>query len=305
MAITNRHTGELIKAYLFVATLPYSQYSYVEACLNMKQDTWLKCHIHMWEFFGGVAARTVCENLKTGVISHPREGDIILNDEYEAFGMHYTTAIMPTGVRKPKAKAAVEGVVGKIATAIIAKLWNESFSSLYELNMAIAVKLKNFNDEPFQKREGSRTLVLKEGKEFLIPLPAVPYEISTWVYARSINLNSHVAYKKNYYSCPYQYIGKKVDLRIGEKSLEIYLNHDRIRTHLLFPEYMSNKYSTHTEDMPDHFMKFEWDDERIKNWAISIGNSIGEVINRIFSSVLIKEQAYNPSLKELTNAICF
>ena len=68
---------------------------------------------------------------------------------------------------------------------------------------------------------------------------------------------------------------------------------------------MSNKYSTHTEDMPDHFMKFEWDDERIKNWAISIGNSIGEVINRIFSSVLIKEQAYNPSLKELTNAICF
>ncbi len=133
MAITNRHTGELIKAYLFVATLPYSQYSYVEACLNMKQDTWLKCHIHMWEFFGGVATRTVCDNLKTGVISHPREGDIILNDEYEALGMHYTTAIMPTGVRKPKAKAAVEGVVGKIATAIITKLRNESFSSLYEL----------------------------------------------------------------------------------------------------------------------------------------------------------------------------
>ena len=185
----------------------------------MKQDTWLKCHIHMWEFVGGVATRTVCDNLKTGVISHPREGDIILNDEYEALGMHYTTAIMPTGVRKPKAKAAVEGVIGKIATAIIAKLRNESFSSLYELNIAIAVKLKNFNDEPFQKREGSRTLVFKEEKDFLIPLPAVPYEISTWVYARSINLNSHVAYKKNYYSCPYQYIGKKVDLKIGEKKL--------------------------------------------------------------------------------------
>ncbi|MDD3890429.1 MAG: hypothetical protein PHR65_11010, partial [Syntrophomonadaceae bacterium] len=41
-------------------------------------------------------------NLKTGVIKHPKEGDIILNDAYEALGSHYVTAIMPTGVRKPK-----------------------------------------------------------------------------------------------------------------------------------------------------------------------------------------------------------
>ena len=116
MNITNSYTDESIKAYLFVAALPFSQYSYVEATLDMKQDTRLKCHIHMWEFFGGVARRTVCDILKTGVISHPREGDIILNNEYEALGMHYTTAIMPTGVRKPKGKAAVEGVVGNIST---------------------------------------------------------------------------------------------------------------------------------------------------------------------------------------------
>ena len=30
------NTGEIIKVYLFVATLPYSQYSYVEPCLDMK-----------------------------------------------------------------------------------------------------------------------------------------------------------------------------------------------------------------------------------------------------------------------------
>ena len=46
-------TGEVITVYLFVATLPYSQYSYVEPCLDMKQDTWIRCHIHMYEFFGG------------------------------------------------------------------------------------------------------------------------------------------------------------------------------------------------------------------------------------------------------------
>lgn len=102
MSYVDITTGELITVYLFVATLPYSQYSYVECCLDMKQDTWLRCHIHMFEFFNGVTLRTVCDNLKTGVISHPKEGDIILNDNYEALGFHYTTAIMPTGVRKPK-----------------------------------------------------------------------------------------------------------------------------------------------------------------------------------------------------------
>ena len=130
MKLVDATTGEIIKVYLFVATLPFSQYSYVEPCLNMKEDTWLRCHVNMYEFFGGVTVRTVCDNLKTGVISHPKAGDIILNDSYEALGLHYSTAIMPTGVRKPKQKASVEGTVGKIATAIIAKLRNEEFSSL-------------------------------------------------------------------------------------------------------------------------------------------------------------------------------
>ena len=95
-------TGELITVYLFVGTLPYSQYSYVEPCLDMKMDTFIRCHIRMYEYFGGVPVRTVCDNLKTGVVSHPKEGEIILTDDYAALGSHYMTAIIPAGVRKPK-----------------------------------------------------------------------------------------------------------------------------------------------------------------------------------------------------------
>ena len=36
MSLTDKYTGELVKVYLFVATLPYSQYSYIEPCLDMK-----------------------------------------------------------------------------------------------------------------------------------------------------------------------------------------------------------------------------------------------------------------------------
>ena len=138
MQIVNRDTGEITKVHLFVACLPYSQYAYVEPTLDEKQDTWLRCHIHMYEFFGGVPVRTTSDNLKTGVVKHPKEGDIILNDAYEALGSHYVTAIMPTGVKKPKQKASVEGTVGKIATAIIAKLRNRCFFSSVELKEAVS-----------------------------------------------------------------------------------------------------------------------------------------------------------------------
>jgi len=299
MSFVDQSTGELITAYLFVATLPYSQYSFVEPCLDRKQNTWLRCHIHMYEFFGGVAARTVCDNLKTGVISHPREGDIVLNKEYEALGSHYMTAIMPTGVKKPKQKASVEGTIGKIATAIIAKLRNETFYSFDALCTAVRIKLAEFNAEPFQKREGSRWDVFLEEQRSLRPLPAIPYEIAEWIYGRSVYLDCHVAYAKNRYSCPYQHVGKKADLKVTESTLEVYVGGERVATHIKFPEYVQYKYSTQPEHMPDKLQRREWDDARITNWAESIGKNTGEVINRIFAGVAIKEQGYNPSLSVL------
>ncbi len=299
MRLVDKTTGEIITVYLFVATLPYSQYVFVEPCLDMKEDTWLMCHVKMFEAFGGVTNRIVCDNLKTGVIKHPKEGDIILNEKYESLGQHYVTAIMPAPVRKPKGKASVEGTVGKIATAVIAKLRNITFNDLDELRIAVYRAVKEFNDTPFQKREGSRKLVFEEEKKYLHPLPVIAFEIAEWVYGRKVTLDSHVIYKKNRYSCPYQYVGKKVDLKVTSSIVEIYYQQERITSHAKFPEYMTNRYSTHPEDMPDQFNKPEWDDTRIRRWAESIGKYTGITIDRIFDSVQIKEQAYNPCLSVL------
>ena len=81
--------------YLFVATLPYSQLAYVEPCLSMNEQSWINCNIHMFEYFGGATLRIVCDNLKTGVISHPREGDIVLN-VYSAAGAPFARSFSTT-----------------------------------------------------------------------------------------------------------------------------------------------------------------------------------------------------------------
>lgn len=300
MHFVDMATGEIFTVYLFVGTLPYSQYSYVEPCLDMKMNSFLKCHIHMYQYFGGVPTRTICDNLKTGVVKHPKDGEVVLTKEYEALGLHYMTAIMPAGVRKPKQKASVEGTVGKIATAIIARLRDREFYSFSELKKAVQEKLDDFNRAPFQKREGSRFKVWQEERKYLQKLPAIPYELSEWVYNRSVNLDYHVVFQKNRYSCPYLYVGKKVDLRITNSFVEIYYKGERITTHQRFPSYVKNQYSTHPEDMPEQFRAIsQWDDERILNWAAKIGPSTLKVIHLIFDNVSIKEQGYNPSLSVL------
>lgn len=292
--------GEVSKIYLFVGVLPFSQKAYVEPTLDMRERTWLRCHVHMYEYWGGVPERTVCDNLKTGVIKHPRDGEIVLNDAYEALGEHYMTAIMPAQVRKPKQKASAEGTVRDVATWVIAQLRSRTFASFDEAVLAVREKLAEYNAHPFQKREGSRDSVFAEVEAgALRPLPDVRYDVAEWVYNRSVNLDFHVVYAKNRYSVPHRYVGRKVDLRIGESTLSIYHAGERIATHRLLPPYVKNGYSTDESHMPEAFLKPEWDDVRIRGWAKRIGPSCAAVVDRIFDRAKVKEQAYNPSLSVL------
>ena len=57
MSFTNPDTGESVTVYLFVGCLTYSRYAYVEPTLDMKMDTWLRCHINMYHAFGGVPCK--------------------------------------------------------------------------------------------------------------------------------------------------------------------------------------------------------------------------------------------------------
>ena len=177
--IIDPDTGEIIKAYIFVGVMTYSRYAYVEAFLDMKQRSWINAHVHMYEFFGGVARILVPDNCKTAVVHNGGWKDQQLNETYQELAEHYGTAIIPARVRTPKDKPNAEGTVGNISTWITAALRNEQFFSLNELNHAIHDKLNQFNRKLFQKKEGSRlSLFLEEEKPLLSPLPATRFELS-------------------------------------------------------------------------------------------------------------------------------
>lgn len=66
---------------MFAAVLPCSCYAYVEACDDMKTTNWLLCHVHAYEYFGGVTRLLIPDNLKTGVSKKTRY-ETILNKSY-------------------------------------------------------------------------------------------------------------------------------------------------------------------------------------------------------------------------------
>ena len=81
----DRVTGETADSYLFAAVLPCS------------------CHVHAYQYFGGVTRILIPDNLKTDVSKNTRY-EIILNKSYAEMAEYYETAIVPARVRLHKTK---------------------------------------------------------------------------------------------------------------------------------------------------------------------------------------------------------
>ncbi len=288
--VTDTDTGTAIPAYIFVATLPYSGYSYVEAFFSMKQECWTTAHVNAYKFFGGVPRIIQCDNLKTGVERHGRD-EITLNQTYRELAEHYSTAVIPTRIRSPKDKAMVEGTVGVISTFILAAMRNQQFLSLPELNTAIRERLETFNHKPFQKRDGSRATAFEEEKPFLLPLPPRPFELATWKVA-TVGPNYHIAVDGMNYSAPYEYIKQKVDVRITRGAVEILFDGNRICSHPRLHG-MANQYSTVQDHMPPNHQQYvQWNGERFAKWAAKIGEKTETVVRTILTAYKVEQQGY-------------
>ena len=279
-----------IPAYIFVAVLPCSLYGYAEAFPDMKSNHWIEAHIHAYSFFGGVTRILVPDNLKTGVIKNTRT-ELILNRSYHEMAEHYGTAIIPARPVKPKDKPNAEGTVKVLETWILAALRNRKFFTFDELNKAIHEKLEEFNAKPFQKKKGSRlSAFIEEEKDFLMPLPASPYETAVWSTA-TIQPDYLIKIGDCKYSVPYEFIGKKVDIRATENSIEVFYHNNRIASHVRRPYSPEPIYVP--EHMPENHRKFlEYNTDSFLDWGKNVGCSTLIVVKHFLYMHKVEQQGY-------------
>lgn len=98
MSLVDPATGEVSKVFLLVARLPLGRLSHVEPTLDMRGDTWLRCHVHAFAHMGGSTPRMVPDDLRTGAGARPREGEVEPSEAYREMAAHYGSAVMPARV---------------------------------------------------------------------------------------------------------------------------------------------------------------------------------------------------------------
>jgi transposase len=276
--VIDRHTGEVRAAQVFVAVLGASSYTYAEATWTQSLPDWLGSHVRALEYFGGVPAAIVPDNLKSGVTqAHRYEPEI--NPSYQDFAEHYALAILPARVRKPRDKSKVEVAVQVVERWILAALRDRQFFSLSELNSAIRELLQRLNTRSFRKREGSRLSCFNEiERAALRPLPVQPYRYATWKKAK-VHLDYHVEIEHSYYSVPYKLIGQTVDVRLTAHTLEIFYRQKLVAAHTRAVK--RGVFSTTAEHRPkQHAAVVELTHERLQEQAALVGPCTAEVMAR-------------------------
>ncbi len=292
--IENPQTGEIRQAQVFVAVLGASSYTYAEATWSQDLANWTGSHMRAFEFFGGVPEIVVPDNLRSGVSRACRyEPD--LNRTYQEMAAHYGVAVMPARPRKPRDKAKVEAGVQLVERWILAALRHRRFTSLAELNQAIAELLERLNQRPFRKRSGSRASLFESvDRAALKPLPVERYEFGAWKTAR-VNIDYHVEIERHYYSVPYQLVGRQVEIRLADRTVEIFHRGQRVASHVRSRE--SYRQTTVHEHRPkSHQQHLEWTPSRLIDWAQTVGPSTAKVFRKILDAKPHPEMGYRSCL---------
>ncbi len=287
-------TGKIHEAYLFVATLGASNYTFAEPTLTQDLPSWIQSHVHAFEYFGGVPQILIPDNLKTGV-THPCRYEPDLNPTYQDLAEHYGTVVIPARVRKAQDKAKVESAVLIAERWILAALRNRTFFSLEELTPAIQEKLREFNDRKFQKLDSTRKELFENlDRPALKPLPATPYEYAEWKKA-TVNIDYHIETDHHFYSVPYQLVKKQVEVRLTSHTVEVLFKNRRVASHVR--NYRRGGFTTCKDHMPKaHQQYLEWTPSRIIRWAKQLGPNTEKLLTHILENKPHPQQGFRSCL---------
>jgi transposase len=296
-------TGEVRTAQIFVATLGASSYTYVEASWTQSLPDWISSHVRALEFFGGVPAQLVPDNLKAGV-TKACFYDPAINRTYGDMANHYDTAIIPARPHKPKDKAKVEGAVLLAERWILARLRNQRFFGLDEVNAAIRPLLEQLNGKVSRHLGASRRELFELlDRPALKPLPVASYVYAEWKQCRA-GLDYHVDIGRHYYSVPHQLLKQKLWARITARTVEVYFKGQRVASHARTSG--NHQHSTIRDHMPAHHrFREDWTPERIRGQAVRLGPNVEMFVDVIMRKKRHPEQAYRSCLGVIKLAKAF
>jgi hypothetical protein len=292
LALVNKQTGELEGVEVFVAILPSSQYTYVEACRSQKKEDFISCCENALRFYGGTPKMIVCDNLKSAV-TRSSKYEAQINRSFKDFARHYNCAVNPTRAYSPQDKALVENAVHLTYQRIYYPMHAMTFFSLSDLNNEIRKHLQRYNNMLLTRKQASRKeLFQRDERSHLKPLPQSYYQIKEYKRAKVQKMGYvYFSTDKSYYSVPYRYIGHHTAIEATTTIIEVYYNRQRIAVHQRNPT--KGAYNTIKEHLSStHRNYIDWSPEYFENKAKQHGEHVVKCVKHIMANVSFPEIGY-------------
>ncbi len=294
VGVVDPATGESHPAYVFVAVLGASNYTFAEATWTRSLPDWIGSHTRALAFLDGAPRLIVPDQWKAGV-DRPCFWEPELNRTYQDWAIHYGVAVVPARPRKARDKAKVEQGVLLVQRWILAALRHRRFFSLGDLNEAIGQLLARLNQRPFRKLPESRAALFdKLDRPVLQPLPRQPYVFAEWKKARA-GLDYHVELDGHYYSVPYQLALQQVEIRHTATLVEVLFGGKRVASHARSPH--SPGTTTERVHQPKSHQRYrEWTPSRLLEWSSEIGEFTRRMVETMLTTRPHPEAGYRAAM---------
>jgi len=292
--VIDPQTGEIRQAQIFVAVLGASSLTFAMASFGQRLPDWIEGQTRALSYFGGVPKAIVCDNLKAAVVK-ALWFEPTLNQTFAAMAEHYDTTILPTRSRKPRDKGKVEGAVLIVERWILARLRHRRFFNLTDLNAAIGGLLEELNNRPMRQIGKSRRQLFEEiEREALASLPSEPFEYAEWKTAK-VHPDYHVEVDKTFYSVPHRLIGRRVDVRLTYRTVEIFQDHTRVASHVRRSQ--RSGHVTVNEHMPKAHQRYaNMTPASLIKMAARIGVNAATLVERMMRERPHPEQGYRSAM---------
>ncbi|MBU0512270.1 MAG: IS21 family transposase, partial [Chloroflexi bacterium] len=275
-------------AWLFSARLRYSRKAYRAIVYDQAQETFFRCHMESFEYFGGVPRLVVCDNLKAAIIRAIIHNPLV-NRAYRALAVHYGFHIDPNPPHSPNLKGGVENDVRYVKKNFLQmfKLMQRELGKTVIQSDDLEEALEKWSEELANTREVSGTgqsvpTLFAEERQSLRPLPLGRWETATFAVYPRLAEDYRVCFEKGFYSASYRLIGEEIMVKGTATEVSIFHNdqlhcvHKRVEKPWDF-----RRLEVHMP--PEHIAELSWGRNAVIARAGFIGNYTSRLVDQLLS----------------------
>lgn len=278
---TKDNAGKRRKTWVFNMKMSYSRMDYYKKVYNQRVETFIECHETAFKYFGGIPGCVRIDNLKAAILE-ANFYEPVYQRMYKNFADHYGFQIIPCRTYHPNDKGKVESgikyVKGNFFAGRVFKNEDDLDRQLYrwqeyKCNVRVHGTTRKVPREVFTAEEKPR-------------LKCLPVEDFKMIEggSRKVYHDCHIFVKRNYYSVPFEYIGKKVEVEVSKTLLKVYRNNKEIAVHPRLSG--EGQFST----IKSHYPKYKMysDTEYQQRYRVKMAD-IGNYAEQLFLAITEKQ----------------